>query len=125
MTPLVFVALAIAGGLGAAARFAVDGVIGTRVRTVFPWATFIINVSGSLILGLLTALAADTVVPTTLALVVGTGFLGGYTTFSTTSFETVRLLGEKRYVVSIANAVGTLIVTVTGAALGYWAGSLF
>ena len=125
MTPLVFVALAIAGGLGAAARFAVDGVIGTRVRTVFPWATFIINVSGSLILGLLTALAADTVVPTTLALVVGTGFLGGYTTSSTTSFETVRLLGEKRYVVSIANAVGTLIVTVTGAALGYWAGSLF
>ncbi|MDO5751641.1 MULTISPECIES: fluoride efflux transporter CrcB [unclassified Arthrobacter] len=124
MTPLVFVALAVAGGLGAATRFAVDGIIGTRVRTVFPWATFFINVSGSLILGLLTALAADTVVPTALALVAGTGFLGGYTTFSTTSFETVRLLGEKRYAVSFANAVGTLVVTVAGAALGYWVGSL-
>ncbi len=125
MTPLVFVALAVAGGLGAATRFAVDGGISSRVRTIFPWATFAINVSGSLALGLLTALAAELLLPTAVALVVGTGFLGGYTTFSTTSYETVRLLGEKRYVASLANAVGTLAASVGAAALGYWVGSLF
>ena len=51
MTPLVFLAIAVAGGVGAAARFAVDGLIGHRLQTAFPWATFIINVSGSLALG--------------------------------------------------------------------------
>lgn len=125
MTPLVFLGVAVAGGLGAAARFAVDGVIGTRLRTIFPWATFAINVSGSLALGLLTALAAGHLLPPFWALVAGTGFLGGYTTFSTTSYETVRLLGEKRYVASLANAAGTLLATVAAAGFGYWAGTLF
>ena len=59
------------------------------------------------------------------ALPVAAGFLGGYTTFSTNSYETVRLLGEKRYVASLANAVGTLLAAVVAAGLGYWVGSLF
>lgn len=125
MTPLVFAALAVAGGLGAAARFALDGVMGSRWRTIFPWATFTINISGSLALGLLTALAAGHLLPQEWALILGTGFLGGYTTFSTTSYETVRLMGEKRYLASLANALGTLAASACAAALGYWAGTLF
>ncbi len=123
MTPLLFLALAAAGGLGAATRFGVDGALSSRVRTIFPWATFAINVSGSLALGLLTALSAG-LLPSELVLVAGTGFLGGYTTFSTTSYETVRLLSERRYVASLSNAVGTLAASVAAAALGYWAGTL-
>lgn len=123
MTPLVFAALAVAGGFGAAARFVVDGLIRGRFRTVFPWATFAINVSGSLALGVLTALAAGSVLPAGASLIAGAGFLGGYTTFSTASYETVRLLAERRYVASLASALGTLPVCVVAAALGYWAAS--
>ncbi|MCU6479153.1 fluoride efflux transporter CrcB [Arthrobacter sp. A2-55] len=123
MTPLVFVALSVAGGIGAAARFLVDGLVRSRFRTVFPWATFAINVSGSLLLGLLTALAGASVLPTQWSLILGTGFLGGYTTFSTASYETVRLLGERRWVASLASGLGTIVACVAAAALGYWAGS--
>lgn len=121
MTPLVFVALAVAGGLGAAARFVVDGLIRSRLRTVFPWATFTINATGSLALGALTALAAVSLLPAGASFIAGAGFLGGYTTFSTASYETVRLLGERRYAASLGNAFGTLLVCVAAAALGYWA----
>ncbi|PYI67050.1 fluoride efflux transporter CrcB [Arthrobacter livingstonensis] len=123
MSPLVFVALALAGGVGAAARFVVDGLIRTRFKTVFPWATFAINVSGSLALGALTALTAGSVLPVEWSFIAGAGFLGGYTTFSTASYETVRLLAERRYAASLGSAFGTLLVCVAAAALGYWAGS--
>lgn len=124
MTPLLFAAVAAAGGAGACARFALDSAISARVRTVFPWATFTINFTGSLALGLLTALAAGRLLDPAWALVLGTGFLGGYTTFSTASYETVRLLGEKRYAASLANAAGVLAACTGAAALGWWLGSL-
>ncbi|WP_449372470.1 fluoride efflux transporter CrcB [Arthrobacter psychrolactophilus] len=124
MTPWVFITLAAAGGLGAISRFLLDGAIGRRFQTAFPWATFSINVSGSFALGLLTALAAGQLVSTEWALILGTGFLGGYTTFSTNSYETLRLLQEKRYVASLANALGTLLASVAAAALGFWLGAL-
>lgn len=124
MTPWVFMMMAGAGGLGAITRFLVDGFIGRRLQTAFPWATFTINVSGSLALGFLTALAAGHLVSGEWALILGTGFLGGYTTFSTNSYETLRLLGEKRYVASLLNAVGTLLASVAAAAAGFWLGAL-
>ncbi|MHA7304568.1 fluoride efflux transporter CrcB [Arthrobacter sp. TMN-49] len=124
MTPLVFLAIAVAGGVGAAARFAVDGFIGHKLRTAFPWATFIINVSGSLALGLLAALAAGVLVAPVWSLILGAGFLGGYTTFSAASYETLRLLQDRRYLASLANAMGTLVFSVGAAALGYWLGTL-
>lgn len=124
MTPLLFAAMAAAGGAGACARFALDAAISRRVHTIFPWATFSINFSGSLALGLLTALAAGQLLNPAWALVLGTGFLGGYTTFSTASYETVRLLGEKRYAASLVNAVGVLAACTGAAALGWWLGSL-
>nr|WP_218063182.1 fluoride efflux transporter CrcB [Arthrobacter sp. SDTb3-6] len=120
---MVFVALAVAGGVGAVVRFVVDGLIRSRFKTIFPWATFAINVTGSLALGVLTALAAGSVLPAGASLIAGTGFLGGYTTFSTASYETVRLMAERRHVASLANALGTLLVCVGAAAAGYWAGA--
>ncbi|MGO3024168.1 MAG: fluoride efflux transporter CrcB [Brevibacterium sp.] len=124
MTPLVFIALAAAGGLGASSRMLIDGLIKSRMSTALPWGTIIINVSGSLVLGLLIGLAGTNLLPEAWRLVLGTGFLGGYTTFSTASFETVRLLQERRWVAGLVNGLGTLIFTTTAAAIGLWLGGL-
>ncbi|WP_025779988.1 fluoride efflux transporter CrcB [Brevibacterium sp. VCM10] len=124
MTPLVFIALAAAGGLGASSRMLLDGLIKSRMSTALPWGTIIINVSGSLVLGLLTGLAGANLLPEAWHLVLGTGFLGGYTTFSTASFETVRLLQERRWVAGLVNGLGTLVFATTAAAIGLWLGGL-
>jgi fluoride exporter len=111
--------ICIAGGIGAALRFVLDGLIRTRVRSTYPVATTVINLSGSLLLGLLTGFATSQLLPAQWHLVVGTGLLGGYTTFSTASFETVRLLEDHRYVAAALNGLGMLIVGTAAAALGF------
>jgi fluoride exporter len=121
-------AVAVAGGLGAVARFALDGWV--RAQTAlssvapFPLGTVVINVTGSFVLGVVTGLALAHAVPDELRLVVGTGFCGGYTTFSTASLETVRLVQEQRVGLALVNGVGTLLTTVGVAALGLWLGLL-
>lgn len=121
-----FLLLALAGGLGAAARLALDGVLRARVAAgAVPWGTILINLSGSFALGLLTGLAGGRLVPEAWHLVLGTGFLGGYTTFSTASFETVRLLQERRWAIGALNGVGVLVCATAAAGLGLWVGGLW
>lgn len=124
MTLLVFLAAAVAGGVGAAGRLVVDGLIRSRSTTTYPVATMAINVSGSLLLGVVAGLVIGGVLPEHWQLIVGGGFLGGYTTFSTASFESVRLLQERRYLLSALNGLGMLILSVAAAALGLAIGSL-
>lgn len=124
MTPLVFTVLALAGGAGATIRILLDGAIRSRIRGWFPIGTSIVNASGSLVLGVATALTLATIVSEEWQLILGSGFLGGYTTFSTASLETVRLLQESRYVAGLANGLGMLIICVGFALLGLWIGSL-
>lgn len=124
MTLVLFLAIAAAGGVGAAARFVIDGVVRSRFGGAAPWGTAVINVSGSLLLGFVTALALVGVVDESWRLVLGGGLLGGYTTFSTASIETVRLLHDGRTRVGIVNAVGVLVAAVLAALLGYALGSL-
>lgn len=124
MTPSLFVAVAVAGGVGAAARFVVDGLVRARLGSAHPWGTTVINVSGSFALGLLTGLALQAVVAPEWKLVLGTGLLGGYTTFSTASVETVRLLAAGRRGAAVANGLGMLVACVGVASLGLWLGSL-
>lgn len=123
MTPLLFALLALAGGVGAAARFVLDGVIRTRLKTAFPWATTVINVSGSLVLGALTGLTLVQLLPEQLGVVLGAGFLGGYTTFSTASYETVQLIRQGRYGASLLSGLLMLVLSVAAASLGLWIGS--
>ncbi|WP_066462749.1 fluoride efflux transporter CrcB [Sanguibacter suarezii] len=123
MTPGLFLVLSLAGGAGAATRFWADGVIRSRLTSAVPWATMIINATGSLLMGLLIGLTATSGVPGGLSLVLGTGFLGGYTTFSTASYETVQLLRQERYAAAVASGVGALLVCVALAGLGLWLGS--
>jgi CrcB protein len=124
VTPLVFIALSVAGGVGASLRLLVDGVVKARSRLEFPLATTVINVSGSLLLGFLTGLAAARLVPDAWALVFGAGLLGGYTTFSTASFETVRLVQSRRFRAAAVNGFGMLLGAVAAASLGLWLGSI-
>ena len=123
MTPAIIPLLVCAaGGIGAAARLVLDGLIRSRIRSSYPVATTTINVTGSLLLGLLSGLAAARLLPEPWLIIVGTGLLGGYTTFSTASFETVSLLEDRRYLAAALNGVGTLIICTAAAAAGLMIG---
>ena len=101
---LVFVG----GCVGAVGRFATDRFISARHDMMFPWGTFAVNMAGSALLGLLAgSLGASS---GWLALLLGTGFCGALTTFSTFSFETVRLLEEGSMVEAGLNVVASVIV---------------
>jgi CrcB protein len=121
---LAFLALAVAGGLGAAARLVLDGLVRSRIESGFPVGTALVNVTGSLLLGFVTGLALTKVLPAEWHAILGTGFLGGYTTFSTASFETVRLIQNRRPGAALASSLGMLVGCAAAAALGLWAGSL-
>ena len=125
MTPLLFIGIATAGGLGAVARMLFDGAFKVWSPRSTPWSTLLINVSGSFILGLLAGLAGANLLPEDWHLVLGTGFLGGYTTFSTASFETVKLIEERKWGSSLLSGIGTLIFATAASGLGLWAGGLF
>lgn len=116
---MISLLIAVAGGLGAATRLVVDALVRGRVPTTFPWATVLINVSGSFLLGVLVGLGAG---DRWLA-VVGTGFLGGYTTFSTASFETAGLLLDRRPLSAAANGLGVLVACVAAASGGFALGA--
>lgn len=102
----------VAGGVGAAARFVLDGVLRQRLSPTYPLSTTIINLSGSLLLGLLTGLTLGHLVDPRWQLVLGTGLMGGYTTFSTASFEVARLVEERRWVAGTTHALGTAVTAV-------------
>lgn len=110
--------IALAGGMGAASRFVIDGLLRTVVGRIFPWSTIIINISGSLLLGVVTGIALHHA-STDIKLIWGTGFCGGYTTFSTASYETVRLIEERRYVASLGYAVVSFVLAVSFFAIGF------
>ncbi|AWB91639.1 fluoride efflux transporter FluC [Aeromicrobium chenweiae] len=107
--------MALAGGLGAGSRWSVDAWLRPRVSGRLPWPTLLINVTGSFLLGLLVGLATDS----TWLTILGTGFLGGYTTFSTASVETVQLAIGRRYAAAAANALVMLVLSVAAAACGW------
>jgi CrcB protein len=118
MSPLGWGAFVAAGAIGAPVRYLVDGAIGDRTRGVFPWGTFVINTTGSLLLGFLTGLALYHGFPDTPRIVLGTGFCGAYTTFSTHTFETIRLVEDGAPAHAARNALGTLAAGTAAAALG-------
>ncbi|NLV81083.1 MAG: CrcB family protein [Rhodococcus sp.] len=108
----------LAGSAGAVTRFVVDGYLRARTPSTFPWATVVINVTGSLLLGVLTGLVLFRGAPASLTTIAGIGFCGGYTTFGTAGVDTVRLLQQRRYLPALGNTVGTLITTIVAVAAG-------
>ena len=124
--------VAVGGGVGAAARFMVDGEIRARHSGGFPWGTFVVNVSGSFLIGVFSTLfftltrhgvPGDVALQVQFALTVG--LCGGFTTFSTATVESVRLARSGRMRLALTNTLGTLLVTVLAAGLGVAVGGMF
>lgn len=116
---MTLVLVLLGGAVGAPVRYLADGWVTARTSGPFPWGTFAVNVVGSLALGLLAAAA-----PGWLLALGGVGVCGALTTFSTFSFETVRLLEQGRSGVAVLNVAGSAAVGLAAAALGWWLGSL-
>jgi CrcB protein len=112
-------AVAIGGALGSVLRYLISSWFVARVGTSFPWGTFVINVSGSLLIGIVLQLALSrTGLNPYLRLFFATGILGGYTTFSSYAFETHTLAGSAAPLQSVAYALGSVIAGVTAAYAG-------
>ena len=116
--------VALAAAVGATARFALDHAVSCRVGGTFPWGTFAVNVSGSFSLGLLVGLVALRGVDTAYLVVLGTGFLGAYTTFSTWMVQTVRLLEAGSVGRALWNVLGSWGAGTAAAVLGLWVATL-
>lgn len=115
------------GFLGANARYWLGGWAQARWGTAFPWGTFLVNVTGSFLLGLLMALLAERLsMPRapTLRLGIAVGFIGAYTTFSTFTYETLALAGTQGWVRAAVNAFGSLAAGLAAVLLGNWIGRL-
>ena len=110
--------LMVGGGAGANARYWLGVLIRSYQTAAFPWATFIINVSGSVVLGFAAALFLKHPDESRRVwyLLLGTGFCGGFTTFSTFSLETLELMEEGR----VWTAAGYVFGSVVAGVFGVW-----
>jgi fluoride exporter len=116
----VIVLAVLAGGmLGAPARYLADRLIQARHDSVFPWGTFAVNVAGSAVLGFLLGAQSHLGLPAAAFALLGTGFCGGLTTFSTFGYETLRLLEDGALGEAGLNVLGSLAVAVLVAWLGF------
>jgi fluoride exporter len=119
--------LVVAGAMvGAPLRYLTDRAVQARHGTVFPWGTFAVNVVGCLVLGTVTGAVAEGAASARLALLLGTGLCGALTTYSTFSYETLRLTEEGAGLLAAANVVASVVAGLgaafTGAALAraFW-----
>ncbi|MDD1402258.1 fluoride efflux transporter CrcB [Ligilactobacillus salivarius] len=111
--------VALGAGLGASVRYLMTQVLKSRTR-VFPWATFIINITGALLLGFL----HSKITSSHILLLLGTGFLGGYTTFSTFQVELVTLINNNKQKMMFIYLLLTVLCGILVAYCGSWLGKL-
>jgi CrcB protein len=105
--------VALGAAVGAPLRYLVDRAVGSHN---FPWGTFVVNVAGSFVLGLLAGGSRHAGAP--LLALAGTGFCGALTTYSTFGYETVRLLQDGARPLAVLNAVGSLVAGLAAAVAG-------
>jgi CrcB protein len=118
MTPTLFLAVAVGGFVGAPSRYLLDRAISGRVESDLPWGTFFVNISGAFVLGLGTGLVLSRHLSRVGEALLGTGFCGAYTTFSTFTYETLRLIEDGELLEAAGNVVVSVIVGLAGAAAG-------
>ena len=117
--------VAIGGAFGAVARYLLNQVFGGFLAP-FPAATFLINVTGSLLIGFLLTLATDkAVISENMRLALVVGFLGAYTTFSTFEFEIFTLFREKNFLTAFAYLLLSIIIGFIGVCCGVWLAKRF
>lgn len=111
--------LVVGGGLGALARYGLTGIISRRQIGLFPAGTLAVNVAGSLALGIVVGLVSAGRISDFWLTWAGTGFLGAFTTFSTFTFETAQLAGERAWRFAAANVILSVGLSIGAAAAGY------
>jgi fluoride exporter len=119
----IIVAVAAASSLGGLARYLAGGVVANRSSGGFPWETFVVNITGAFVLGFLFTLFSDRlVVAPWLRIALLVGFLGSYTTFSTWTLESYRMIEDGAHAYALANLFGSLVAgvlaTYAGVVLG-------
>jgi fluoride exporter len=119
---LVTLLVALGAIVGAPLRYMSDRAVQGRHNSVFPWGTFTVNVVGSFILGVVTAGAAQFGPDVTA--VVGTGFCGALTTYSTFSYESLRLFEDRARLQGVFNIVGSVVAGLGSAVIGFAVGHL-
>jgi CrcB protein len=115
---VIVLGLMVAGALGSVARVVVDAIVASRLGRSFPVGTLVINVSGSALLGVLTGLVLHRGWPDASATILGTGFCGGYTTFSTHAVDTVELARAGDHGAAVRNVAANVVLGTGAAALG-------
>ena len=118
MSPLEWVLVGLAGAVGAPARYLVDTAVSRRRGRSLPIGTLVVNVSGALLLGLLAGMVMYHGMGSYPKVVLGTGLVGAYTTFSTFSFETLALLQDGDPAGAVSNVALNLVVGGIAAAAG-------
>ena len=121
---MIILGLAVAGAVGAVLRYGVDHWVQRRSGSSFPLGILVVNVSGSLVLGVLVGAAAHHGVSGDWLTVAGTGLIGAYTTFSTFSFDTVALLERRQWAPAVANLTLSVVAGLAAAACGLALGAL-
>ena len=121
MTGFVWVCLGAA--VGAPSRYLVDRAVQARHDSLMPWGTMLVNVVGSLVLGVLVGLATGRDVPDAVMLTLGTGLCGALTTYSTFGYETFRLVEDGARLYAVLNVAVSLVVGVGAAGIGYAVGA--
>ena len=113
----------IGAGIGGGLRYVLGGWIAERWGASFPWHTLVINVGGAFLLGLLMALSVErSLVPSSARLFLGVGILGGFTTFSTLSYESIALVERGLFVQGAANLLGSAVLGVAAVVAGLFIG---
>jgi CrcB protein len=113
------------GFIGANARYLLGAWVAARFGATFPYGTFVINVTGSFVLGVIMGLLDAHVLAPAVRLSLAIGFVGAYTTFSTFTYETLRLIENGSLLLATANVVGSVVVGMLAAVAGLAAGRAF
>lgn len=120
---MTFVWVCLGAAVGAPSRYLLDRAVQARHDSQMPWGTMLVNVVGSLVLGVLVGATTGRDVPDALTLTLGTGFCGALTTYSTFGYETFRLFEDGARLYALLNVGLSLLVGLAAAALGYAAGA--
>lgn len=115
-----YILVGLGGTLGGITRYALGKAISKRSKSGFPLGTFIINISGAFLLGLLNG----TQTGVTVSLLLGDGFIGAYTTFSTFMYEGVNLFQDREKLNACIYIIGSLFLGISGFVFGFWLGHL-
>ena len=118
--------IGVAGAFGALARYLLGGLVQRYVGATFPWGTFVVNVLGAFLFGLIWSLVEQRLVIGPEARIIAlSGFLGAFTTFSSFMFETTMLIGAAQWSLALLNIGGQIVLGLTAMFLGLALGRLF